>query len=149
MGLKQNCGIGVLFEIEVFQLRFNLVERSWHAAPRRRIDQDNQLIIVEERIAEVKAADAEVNDTDVGCEIAFRQTSRNLTAKPVIAQKDIPNTGDKNPASIHGTAFHPLHSHALQPDRGSTSSGAKKNRCAGCRKTPKSRPGSSSITTAI
>ena len=72
------------------------VERPRPPAPRRGVDQNRQIVAVEERVREIKPANAKVDGADAVRPGAEFQPTGDLASEGVITQKDVADAGDQD-----------------------------------------------------
>ena len=108
-------------------------------AARRGVEQHRRVLAVAQRVREVHAADAEVDDLDAGRQLAPREPRARAR------RRSRRRRGRRCRSRPRGRA---PRGRGRPSASGSTSSGEKKKRWPGWRRSPRSRPGSSSTVTA-
>ena len=66
------------------------------ARPGGRVDQDDGLVAVQERVSQVEPSDAEVDDTRPFGQVDGCQAPGDLDAEGVVAQEDVADAGDQD-----------------------------------------------------
>src|SRR5215217_3794027 len=83
--------------VGIVDVRLDDVDRAGRLAPRRRVQQQDRLV-VGHRVGEVHTADAEVDDVDAGWQLALGKPSRQGDAEAVVAEEDVADASDQNAA---------------------------------------------------
>src|SRR5579863_144460 len=120
--------------VRLDRVRFDQIHGTRRAAPRACVHQDDEVVRIEQCVGEIESANSEVLQRDLWRQRVAREPACNFGPKAVIAEENISDARDEHPWIRH---------------TGSISSALKKKRWPGWRRSPKSLPGSSSITIAI
>ncbi len=85
---------------------FDDVERARLSAAWHGVHQDRRLAIVEQRIGEIQASDAEVHDLHAIRKGMTDHPPRHLRAEGVVPQEDIADAGDQDPRRQQPACLH-------------------------------------------
>jgi hypothetical protein len=86
--------------VNLVRVELEQVNRSRLFAARRCVDEDRRIVTIHDGVCEIVSANPEVNDLYAIRPRSLLQFCRYLTAKRVVAKKDIPNPGNEDTTHV-------------------------------------------------
>ena len=100
--VRFDCHRGCIKFVQIGQIRLNRIQCAGCAAPRGGINQNCQILFaIEQRISEIKTANAEINDAYFLWQRLLVELASDLAAKGIVTEKDVADSGDQDSGFAH------------------------------------------------